>query len=126
MKNLIDIYAKALAEVLSEKHSLEKEKEIVKNFVGLLETKGYEKKANKIILLAQELLLKKQGKKNITFQTARKIDSKQKEMLDKFVNKGDVVVQEINSELIAGVKIIIDGAKQFDFSMKNKLDNMFK
>ena len=86
---------------------------------------GLEKKSKEILNLAEEMLLVKQGKSKITFETARKITASQKKLLDSFVKNGDVVKEKINPEIIAGVKIIINNSKQFDSSMQSKLQNIF-
>ena len=36
-----------------------------------------------------------------------------------------MVKEKINPELIAGIKVMINNNKQLDFSLKNKLDNIF-
>jgi ATP synthase delta (OSCP) subunit. len=122
-KDKVKLYAKALAEIISQKPA--DEKKIINNFVKLLVNTGYERKSKEILDLAEDLLLAKQGKRKITFETARKTTSSQKKLLEKFVNKGDVVKEKINPELIAGVKIIINDNKQFDASMLSKLQNIF-
>jgi len=90
-----------------------------------LAKEGLEKKSKEILNLAEEMLLVKQGKSKITFETARKITASQKKLLDSFVKNGDVVKEKINPEIIAGVKIIINNSKQFDSSMQSKLQNIF-
>jgi F0F1-type ATP synthase delta subunit len=118
----IKLYAKALAEVLSQKNV--DEKKVIINFVNILAKSGYESKTNEILDLAENMLLQKQGKKKIVFETARKTTSSQRKILDGFVEKGDVVKEKNNPELIAGIKIIINGEKQLDNSMLNKLNNI--
>jgi len=122
----IKLYAKALAEVLSKKGGIlaSEEKKIVNNFIKLLVSTGYEGKAAEILDLAEDFILAKQGNKKITFETARKITSAQKKIMDSFVKKGDVVKQKINPELIAGIKIIINDSRQFDSSMQSKLNKI--
>ena len=123
----IKIYAKALAEVISKRPASAQEALAWQsNFIKLLINKGYEKKAKEILNLTEDLILSKQGKKKITFETARKITAGQKKVLDSFVGNGDVVKEKINPELIAGIKIIINNSKQFDASMQSKLQNIFK
>ena len=127
-QNKIKIYARALAEVLSKPAFAEAsagEERIVNNFVKILVGAGCEKKAAEILNLAEDLLLAKQGKRKITFETARKITGGQKKLLENFVKKGDKVQEKINPELIAGIKIIINDSKQFDASMQRKLQNIF-
>ena len=63
--------------------------------------------------------------KKIIIETARKITAGQKKTLESIAKKGDLINEKINPELIAGVKIIINNNKQFDGSMKSKLQNIF-
>jgi len=120
--NKIKIYAKALASVIYD-GKVENSK-IVKNFTNLLISSGYDKKSKEILELAENILLAKQGKRKIIFETARKMTSEQKKILEKFVKEGDVVKEKINPELIAGIKIIINESQQFDVSMQNKLQKI--
>lgn len=117
------IYAKALSEVLLKKGI--DEKKIIDNFLKILLKTGQEKKAKEILNLAEDLLLAKQGKRKIIFETARKIAAEQKKLLNDTVKDGDVVKEKINPEIIAGIKIIINGSRQFDASMQSKLHNIF-
>jgi F0F1-type ATP synthase delta subunit len=121
-RNKVKIYAKALAEVLSKKGI--DEKKVVNNFAKLLISAGYERKSKEILNLAEDLLLAKQGRKKITFETARKITASQKKILEDFVKKEDVIKERINPELIAGIKIIINDSQQFDASMQSKLSRL--
>ena len=118
----IKLYAKALAEILSKKGI--DEKKIVNNFIKLLVGTGYEGKSKEILDLTEDLLLAKRGKKKITFETARKTTAGQKKIMDSLVEKGDVVKEKINPELIAGIKIIINDSRQFDSSMQSKLNKI--
>ena len=124
-QNRIKLYAKALAEVVSQKTTPEQEEKIVSNFLKVLAKTGQEKKAKEILNLAEDLLLAKQGKRKITFETARKMTGSQRKILDVFVKKGDVVKEKINPGIIAGAKIIINDSEQFDASMQRKLQRIF-
>ena len=125
-QNKIKLYAKALAEILSQKGGISatEEKKVVGNFVKLLMSHGLEAKSKEILDLTEDLLLQKRGKRKITFETARKITAGQKKILDSFVKQGDIVSEKINPELIAGIKIIINDAQQFDASMQSKLQKI--
>lgn len=129
MKNNIKNYAEALAEILSgpafAKASAGEEKKIIDNFVKLLVKAGLEKKSKEILSLAEEIILKKKGNKKITLETARKLTVENRALLKKFIKDGDMVKEKINSDLIAGVKVVINNEKQFDNSLKNKLQNIF-
>ncbi|MCX6724300.1 MAG: F0F1 ATP synthase subunit delta [Candidatus Staskawiczbacteria bacterium] len=122
----VKLYAKALAEVISKKPASAKEALAWQNnFVKLLVNAGYENKAKEILSLAEDIILAKQGRRKITFETARKTTLSQKKILEKFAKKGDVVKEKINSELIAGIKIIINDSQQFDASMQSRLRKIF-
>jgi F0F1-type ATP synthase delta subunit len=119
-------YAEALVELFLAKGADEREKEIAANFVKFIKKNGDEGKADKIILYAKDLFIKKTGRRKITLETARKIKPFQKEFLDFFIQKGDIVEEKINKELIAGIKIIIDNQRQLDASMLKKINNIFQ
>jgi F0F1-type ATP synthase delta subunit len=122
-KNNIKNYAEALASALLDKKN--DEKKIAKNFLMLLIKLGYQSRARKIVDLAEEIILKRQGNKKIILESARALTGKNKDLLDQFVKKGDIVKEKVNSDLIAGVKVIINNEKQFDNSLKSKLQNIF-
>ncbi len=121
-KNKAKLYAKALADIIIGGKA--DEKKIINNFVKLLVSSGYEKKSKEILELTEDFLLQKKGKRRITFETARKVTPGQKKILESIVNKGDIVKEKINPELIAGIKIIINGSQQFDSSMQSKLQKI--
>ncbi len=134
--NKTKLYAKALAEIISEKKPARQNaaafgaKElsddvIVKNFLKFLEKNGQIHRAKEILDLTEDLLLAKQGNNKINFQTARKITASQKKILQSFAKDGDKIKETINPELITGVKIIINNERQFDASMQKKLQNIF-
>lgn len=123
MKIKTKIYAKALAKaILGGKAPVDK---IIDNFVKILIKAGMEKKAKEILDLAEDMLLKENGNRKITFEVARRLTFENRDLLKQFVKSGDVVKEKINRELIAGVKIMVNDEKQFDNSLRNKLQNMF-
>jgi len=124
MKYKVKDYAKALAEILADKKA--DEKKVVEGFIKLLQKEGLQNKASQIIGEAEILHAKKQGKKEVVLETARKLTDSQKKMLGKFIENGDIVKEKINPALIAGIKIIVNGNEQFDMSMANKISKIFK
>ena len=127
-QNKVKLYAKALAEVISKPSyakASEGQNKVINNFIRLLVNTGYEGKAKEILSLAEDMILVKQGKRKITFETARATTASQKKILEKIVKSGDIVKEKINPELIAGIKIIINDSKQFDASMQSKLQNIY-
>jgi len=122
MKNKTKLYGKVLAEVILDGKI--EDKKIVNNFVKILIDSGQEREAKEILDLAEDIVLAKQGKRKIVFETARHVTPNQRKTLESFVEKGDIVKEKINPELIAGIKIIIDNSRQFDASMQGKLQRI--
>jgi len=122
MKYKPKIYAQALAQSLLEKTA--DENKIRENFLTLLEKNGDMGKASHILHLAENIFIEKTGRRRLTIESARRIKQKQKELVDSILQKGDIVVERINKDLLAGIKIIINESKQFDGSMRKKLQNI--
>ena len=112
-------YALAILDLMTHKKA--EDSKIAKNFLKLLEKNGDIKKAKHILVLAEALYFKKTDTRKITIETARKI----KNVSKIFAEKGDVIEEKINPDIIAGLKIIINGEKQLDFSLKNRLEEIF-
>lgn len=118
----IKLYAKALAEIILKGNV--DEKKIAGNLMKILVNSGLEEKAKNILSLAEDFILASQGKRKIIFETAREVTPSQKKLIDSIVKDGDKIKVKINPDLIAGIKIIINGSKQLDASMQNKLRNI--
>ena len=114
-------YATALAELVID--SKVDKKKIMDRFLDLLKKNNDMGKAKKIVAESERIILNKKGNKKVVLQMAREIDNKN--IVKSFSKEGDVVEKEINPALIAGVKVIINGEKQLDFSLKHKLEKMF-
>ena len=123
MKIKPKIYARVLVDVMMSKKNTGNEKKIVDNFLKLLKKNVDVKNATEIIRLAEVFILQKTGNKKITLETARDIG--RKNIFKEIVRRHDIVEQKINPELIAGIRITVNGEKQLDFSLKNKLDKIF-
>jgi len=122
MKYKAKQYAEALAGAIL-KTGADGDK-IKNNFLKLLKKNGDIKKAKEIVALAESLFIKKTGRRKVVVETARKIKTKQKELLQNVMQRGDIVEEKINPELLAGIKIIING-EQLDLSMLKKIQNIF-
>lgn len=118
-------YAKALSDVLSEKATDLESKKKAGNFLKLLEKNGDMRKAKEIINLTETIFFNKTGRKKITLESARKLNETQRKELKFLETSGDITEEKINKNLIAGIKIIINGNKQFDASLQKKLQNIF-
>ena len=63
--------------------------------------------------------------RQVIIQSARPLSKAQEKMVQPFLHADDVVEYEIDPELVAGLKIIINDEMQFDGTMKAKLDALF-
>jgi len=122
MKYKAKIYAKTLADLMTENKTEAQEQKIVENFLKLLEKNGDMKKAKDIVALAENLFIKKTGRRKIILESARKVDKK--EILKSFERQGDIVQEKIDKNLIAGIKITIND-RQLDYSMRKKIQELF-
>ncbi len=121
----VKIYAKALSSVL-EKDLNKKEAEIaLANFLALVEKNQDQKGLLKIFQLTEKNILKKLGINKVIFESARQIEAKNLKKLKEVTNKDDICCEQINSELLAGVKIVKNGNEQIDYSLANKLNKLF-
>jgi F0F1-type ATP synthase delta subunit len=117
------VYAKALAEALSGKMTPAKEAAMVENMAALLKKDRQLGRAEKILKAAERFLLKKNGRRHIVLETARAIDTKA--LVRRVAGRGDKVQEKIKPELVAGVRIVIDGERQLDLSLQRMLEELF-
>ena len=109
-------YAQALVEIMQEKKD---DAKIVASFLAFVKKNGDEKKLREILKLAESLYFKKTGFKKVVIETARKADTAKLEK--ELIKAGDRAEKKINKDLIAGVKVVINGERQLDYSFANKL-----
>lgn len=123
MKYQPNIYAKALvgaaSEVPKERHG-----EIVSRFAALLQKNGDVGQADKILRLAEKMMLKNLGRRVLSVESARPLGNI-KELLFGLIREGDVIEEKTDPSLVAGIKITVDGERQFDGTLKRKMEKMF-
>lgn len=117
------MYAQALAAAAAEAgdHAV-----IAKNFLALVRRNGDERYLPRIVKESERLMREHRGIREITVVSARELKAPPRALLKNFAKPEDEVHGEIQPELIAGIKIMVDGQLQFDGSMKGKIDRMFK
>lgn len=96
---------------------------IASEILQVIEKQGNAKKADKIVALAQEFLVKKTGHHVVFIETARRVNVTP--LQEFFEKQGHVVEKRINPRLIAGVRVIMGNGQQIDFSFKSRLDAIF-
>jgi F0F1-type ATP synthase delta subunit len=124
MKYSDTVYARALGEVL-EKVSLGKIDTICKNFVQVIRKNGDFSRIDSIVLKVEEMLVKKNGGRMVSLEFARPAPKALVVKLRDIFSKNDKVEEIFNPSLVAGVRITIDGEKEFDNSLSKKLKKLF-
>ncbi len=123
MKYPVLFYAKALAMAVAEAG---KSDAVAKNFLALVRRNGDGRYLPKIVRESERLMRKQHGVREITVASARGLKQPPRALLKNFAKPEDEVYGVIMPELVAGVKIMVDGEAQFDGSLKGKIDRMFK
>jgi F0F1-type ATP synthase delta subunit len=132
MKYSVHDYAKALDGAIADSTAepVAKKEVIVKNFLELIRKNNDEGHMKKILDEAARLARgrgrgKADAMRQVTIQSARPLSKAQEKMVQSFLRVNDIVEYEIDLELVAGVKIIVNDEMQFDGTMKAKLDSLF-
>lgn len=123
MKYTPETYAKALVEAVA-KHSKKEEGRLSKNFLAALEKNGDRGALRKIVEVAESLILKKTGNAKWAVETARPL-TQAKSVIKTLVKPGDATQEIVHPELIAGIRIVKDGEREFDGSLRRKMDKLF-
>ena len=123
MKYPAEIYAKAFLGAL-QSSGREEERSVIKNFSSLLKKNGDLQNHEKISLEIEKLMSKKDGGIFVSIEVAKKAGAAAKKLAGLFSEK-DVVKINILPELLAGARILINGEREFDFSFKRRLKDLF-
>lgn len=125
MRYSLQNYTKAFVAALAETEPA-RQQEVLRRFVALLEKSGDEIHARKIVAAAERSLRRRSGGHEIILESARPIGDENLRKLDAaFVGRNDVVIRRVNPHLLAGVRVVVDGEREFDGSLKGRLDDMF-
>ena len=106
-------YARAFWEVAKESKD---HKSVVEKFVGLLKRTGAWSK-REIILKEIEKLQTNESR--VLVESARELEKNQKEELEKGLGKKGMFEYKINPDLMAGVRVTVDGSHQLDVSLRS-------
>jgi F0F1-type ATP synthase delta subunit len=117
-------YAKALASAVSQAKP-EDNTRIIRNFKRLLRKSGDETHAEKIVKEAERMLLFQGGGREIVFESARPLVVPPHKSFPGFTTREDIVTLRTNPDLVAGVRVTVNGEREFDGSLKGKLDKLF-
>ena len=117
VNNYISAFAQAIKMVPSG--------QVVEGFVKLLKKTGDIKYSTKIFEAIHKKLVNERGGKWVNVEVARESALKKEKLKNKFSEK-DYVDFKINPELVAGVRITINGESELNNSLQGKLNKLFK
>lgn len=123
MKYKSQDYAKAFAEVIA-KTPKDREEFVIKNFIAIIAKNGDARQIGKVTALVEKFLLKQGGHSKWTVESARPLKNA-RDLFKNLVKPADVLEETVNPGVIAGVKIIKDGERQYDGSLARKLQKIF-
>lgn len=131
MRYSINNYVEAFTEVMAGASSLpaqagDKKDKLTASFLKLLQKTGDIKHAKKILEAVHKKIINKKGGKWVNIETARKISESQNKSLKHKFSEKDHVEFKINPELVAGVRITVNGEEELNNSLQNKLNKLFK
>lgn len=115
-------YAEAFRKALGEGAS---EEELLRNLSGVVLRHGQGAQWPRIAMRVSKELVHHHKGRWITVETARLLTDTQRKKIEEAFSKKDYIEEQIRPDLIAGMRIIIDGEREFDGSLKRKLHNLF-
>lgn len=118
------LYATALYRVIESGESGDY-KTIFKNLWNTVKKNGDQSKVDSIINAFENLVVKSNGGRMVQVETARDINFNLSKEVGSLFVKEDVVIRSINSKIVAGIRIVVDGEQELDFSLATKLRKMF-
>ena len=122
MKYSIDNYVEAFTQALKEGT----QKDISAGFVKLLQKNGDIKHFKKIIEAIHKKMVNDKDGKWINIETAREVLPAREKTLRHNFSEKDHINFKINPELVAGIRITVNGQEELDNSLNQKLKRLFK
>ena len=95
------------------------------NFIKLLKKTGDIKNADKILEAIHKKMVRNKGGKWVKIESARDITRSRAKSLKSRFSKKDNVTFNINPELVAGIRIMVNGEEELDNTLTKKLNKMF-
>lgn len=121
MKYSINNYVNAFAETVKNVP----QERAVEGFVRLLKKTGDIRHSKKITEAIHKKFVNKKGGRWVNVEVARESALK-KEIFKHNYSNNDHVEFKINSELVAGVRITVNGDEELNNTLQNKLNKLFR
>ena len=121
MKYFVNNYVQAFTQAVRRSSH----EEVIGSFVKLLKKTGDIKHSKKILEAVHKKLVNEKGGKWVNVEVARESALKKEKIKHNFSEK-DHIDFKVNPELVAGVRITINGESELNNSLQNKLNKLFK
>lgn len=122
MKYSASAYAKAFA--AAARAGRASEETLVRNLLALVARNGDTKELPKILKEADRLVGADEGIRKITVTSARPLTEPLRENIRTIASAKDVIEEKVDASLVAGIRVTIDGERQFDAALAKKLQKM--
>lgn len=119
-----ELYAQALLAAVREHPK--KESEYLKRFLETVRKYGDLPQAEKILAAVERMLVKERGGSLVEAEFARDAGEEAVLRFRKRFGARDRVAVRVNSRLVAGVRVRIDGERELDLTMERKLKRLFR
>ena len=116
-------YAKAFRKALDE--GKVSEEKLVHNLSHVVGQRGQMAQWPRIVGRVSEELVHYHKGRWIRVETPRPLTNAQRKKIEGAFSKKDYIEEHVRSELVAGLRILVDGEQEFDGSLKRKLDMIF-
>jgi F0F1-type ATP synthase delta subunit len=117
-------WAKAYVELVQEASSVNEKEEVTQAFLERIHTLPPSTRKD-ILGEIQRQYVQAEGGRGVVIELARPLSKKIVQHLEQAFTKKDMVTFRENSELMAGVRVTINGEQELDMSLKRKLDTLF-
>lgn len=125
MKYRVTQYAEALHAVLRDAPA-GKHKEIMRRFAEMLARHRMSGKSDFIVAAYEKIVLRESGMRKVKIETATPVRAPLKKEIEGILGKKILLEEEVNPELLAGVKILVDDELLIDASAKRQLGRIFE
>ena len=117
------VFARAFRRALMERPN--DEIFLVRNLVSAIRKHGLVQHTERIVKKVSREIVRHHKGRWVCVETARPLPMELQEAIRRSFEKKDYIEELMRPELVAGMRIVVDGEREFDESLKRKLDKLF-
>ncbi|MBI3442193.1 MAG: F0F1 ATP synthase subunit delta [Candidatus Sungbacteria bacterium] len=125
MKYRIAQYAEALHAALKDAPA-SKQKQIMRRFAALLARHRMSGKSDSVVAAYEKIVLRENGVRKVKIESAAPVSEQLKKEIGQILGKEVLIEEKTRPDLLAGVKILVDGELLIDASAKRQLERIFQ